>query len=73
MRAIVDECGQVTIPKALRDRLGITPKTVVEFREESGRLVIEKVMPTDPVARAVGCLGLDLSTDELVTELRGAP
>ena len=36
MQAIVAERGQVTIPKALRERLGITPKTVLDFHEEDG-------------------------------------
>jgi AbrB family looped-hinge helix DNA binding protein len=28
--------GQVTVPKALRERFGITPETEVEFREQRG-------------------------------------
>ena len=71
-RAIVAERGQVTIPKLLRERLGITPKTVLDFREENGRLVIEKVPQRDPVAEVVGCLVLDRSTDDLIADLRGA-
>jgi AbrB family looped-hinge helix DNA binding protein len=71
MKAIVADRGQVTIPKALRDRLGIGARTVLDFREEAGRLVVEKVTEGDPVARAVGCLQLDRSTDELLDELRG--
>lgn len=70
MRAIVAERGQVTIPKALRERLGIAPKTVLEFHEEEGRLVVEKVTATDPVSLAIGCLKLDKPTDELIAELR---
>jgi len=72
MRAIVAERGQVTIPKALRDRLGITPGMALEFREENGRLVAERVTQSDPVTRAVGCLKLDRPTDELLTDLRGS-
>jgi antitoxin PrlF len=70
MRSLVGERGQVTIPKALRKRFGIKPKTVVEFRDEGGRIVIEKVSEGDSVARATGCLHLDQSTDELIDELR---
>jgi antitoxin PrlF len=33
MKAVVAERGQVTIPKRLRDRLGIRPGTVLEFQE----------------------------------------
>ena len=31
MNAIVADRGQVTIPKKLRERLGITPRTVLDF------------------------------------------
>lgn len=70
MKAIVAERGQVTIPKALRDRLGILPQTVLDFREEDGRLVATKVLETDPVAAVMGCLKLDKPTDALLKELR---
>lgn len=73
MRAIVAERGQVTIPKALRERLGIGPKTILEFREEGGRLIAEKATQTDPVSRVLGCVKSDKSTDEFIEELRGAP
>jgi len=36
MRAKVAERGQVTIPKVLRERLGIRPGTVLEFKEDQG-------------------------------------
>ena len=71
MKASVGERGQVTIPKALRERLGIGPKTVLEFKEETGRLVAEKVAPRDPVEQVMGCLELDRPTDEILAELRG--
>jgi AbrB family looped-hinge helix DNA binding protein len=71
MKAVVAERGQVTIPKDLRDRLGITPGTVMDFHEENGRLVAEKVTQTDPVAAVVGCLTLDMPTERILTELRG--
>jgi AbrB family looped-hinge helix DNA binding protein len=42
MKAKVSEKGQVTIPKRLRDSLGIEPGDVLDFDEESGRLVAVK-------------------------------
>jgi len=72
MRAVVADRGQVTIPKALRERLGIAPKTVLEFREENGRLVAEKAVSTDPVSQVLGCLKLDRATDDILAEMRGA-
>lgn len=71
MRAIVADRGQVTIPKALRQRLGIAPRTVLEFREDNGRLVAEKVAENDPVTAVLGCLKLDRPTDDLLADMRG--
>ena len=71
MQAVVAERGQVTIPKLLRDRLGIRPQTILEFQEDHGRLIVEKELPADPVARVMGCLKLDEPTDQLMVELRG--
>lgn len=71
MKATVAERGQVTIPKEIRERLGITPKTVLEFREEKGRMIVEKVQQSDPVSEVLGCLKLDKSTDQLIEHLRG--
>ncbi len=71
MKAIVSDRGRVTIPKALRERLGIHPRTVVEFNEEHGRLVARKAPQTDPVTQMLGCLTLKRPTDKLLDELRG--
>lgn len=72
MKAIVADRGQVTIPKVLRERLGINPRTVLDFHEEDGRLIAEKVPVIDSVTQVLGCLKLDRSTDEILEELRGA-
>jgi len=71
MRAKVAERGQVTIPKPLRDRLGIRPGTVLEFHEEEGRLVAVKVETLDPVDQAYGKLGRGRRTEEIMRQLRG--
>lgn len=68
----VSEKGQVTIPKALRERLGITPGEILEFEEgPDGRLVGRKAGGRDPVDEAYGVLRLDGGTDELIDRLRG--
>jgi AbrB family looped-hinge helix DNA binding protein len=71
MNAVVAERGQVTIPKPLRDRLGITPHTLVDFEENEGRLILTKVVERDAVSRVMGCLRLGRSTDAILRELRG--
>jgi AbrB family looped-hinge helix DNA binding protein len=72
-RSVVSEKGQVTIPKQLRDRLGIRPGQALEFTEERGRLVATKAQAEDPVTSVYGILRVDRSTDEIVADLRGDP
>jgi len=71
MKAIVSEKGQVTIPKALRERLGIRPGEQLEFEEESGRLVAHKVSPRDAIDEAYGILDLPEGTDAFLAQIRG--
>ncbi len=70
-RATVSEKGQVVIPKAVRDRLGIRPGQELEFLDERGKLVVRKVTAQDPVDRAYGVLRLKRSVDRTLRELRG--
>lgn len=71
MNAVVAERGQVTIPKRLRERLGIGPCTVVDFEESRGRLILTKVVEKDPVSKVLGCIRRGRRTDELLRQLRG--
>jgi len=72
MKTIVGERGQATIPKALRERLGIKAGTVLDFKETEGKLLVTKVVTAeDPVSRVYGCLGKGRRTDEVMAELRG--
>ena len=71
MKAKVAERGQVTIPKALRKKLGIRPGTILEFSEEAGRLIALKAEPRDVVDAVYGSLGSGRRTDDIVAELRG--
>ena len=54
MATIVAERGQVTLPKALRDKLRIGPGTVLEFSAEEGRLVATKVITDHPAQHLMG-------------------
>jgi antitoxin PrlF len=71
--AQVSEKGQVTIPKALRDRLGIRPGEVLEFREDRGMLIATKATPRDPVDEVFGIIKSAKPTDEFMEEIRGKP
>ena len=70
-QATVSEKGQVTIPKRVRDRLGIRPGQHIAFRAEEGKLVGVKVMDDDPVGAVYGTLGKGRNTDDIINELRG--
>jgi AbrB family looped-hinge helix DNA binding protein len=71
MKARVAARGQVTIPKRLRERLGVKPGTVLEFSEEHGRLIVVKSGLVNPVSEVYGCLGKKIDTDAVMSELRG--
>ena len=71
MKAKVAERGQVTIPKVLREQLGIEPGTVLEFKEDQGKLIAVKAVTMDPVDQLYGKLGSGRRTDEVIQELRG--
>jgi len=71
MKARVADRGQVTIPKRLRERLGVKPGTVLEFSEEHGRLIAVKTGGVDAVSEVYGCLAKGLNTDAVTTQLRG--
>jgi AbrB family looped-hinge helix DNA binding protein len=72
MKAAVSEKGQVTIPKALRDKLGIRPGQVMEFEARNGLLVGRKADAyQDPLAEITGILELKESVDEYLEAIRG--
>jgi len=66
MKSVVSEKGQVTIPKALRHKLGIEPGTVLDFEDNHGLLVARKQTEEDVIrkwrgrARLPG--GMDVDT-----------
>jgi AbrB family looped-hinge helix DNA binding protein len=73
MKTTVSEKGQITIPKPLRVRLGISTGQVLEVREERGRLVMSKKRSSrDAIDELYGILKLGRSTDEIMDELRGS-
>jgi len=46
----VDSKGRIVLPKEIRERLGITPGTEIEIREEDGKAVVE---PEDDPERII--------------------
>jgi antitoxin PrlF len=67
--------GRVTVPKRVRDYLGLEPGTEVAFsRALDGSIVIERADGTRPPSRfekVCGSAGPGPSTDEIMAMLRG--
>jgi AbrB family looped-hinge helix DNA binding protein len=75
MSATVTSKGQITIPKRVRDLLGIKPGSLVDFeRGKDGRIVLVKVgkkAGPSRFARLRGHAGKGLSTDDIMAMTRG--
>jgi antitoxin PrlF len=65
--------GQLTVPKMVRERLGIQPGDELEFVEEDGTFLIRKQVRESPFDRYIGFLShaRGTETDDVLTELRG--
>jgi AbrB family looped-hinge helix DNA binding protein len=75
MTTTVTSKGQVTIPKAVRDRLGIMPGNAVSFElGRDGQIVLVKAGETPASTRFEalrGRAGPGLTTDEIMALTRG--
>lgn len=64
--------GQVTIPKEVRETLGLHRGSLVRFVRDDGRYYLSAAEGDDPIDRWYGYLkGLGKSPDELIEEMRG--
>ena len=64
--------GQVTIPKDIREKLGVKPGSSVRFRVTEGKCVVEKEVKEHKIDKWVGYLKSEKRTDELIEEIRGS-
>lgn len=68
----ISERGQITIPKRLRDRFGLTLDVEVEITPTRDGLLIQKsTAALHPVDRVYGILAGQPSTDDYIEEIRG--
>ncbi len=63
--------GQVTIPKKIRESLGLKPGSEIDFELEDGAYFLKKKVADEPVAKWVGFLRNSRTSDEIIKELRG--
>jgi len=62
MEATVAERGQITLPKAVRDALGLTKGTTLKVELDGSRIILRKDV-SDAVSRARGRFKLDGFSD----------
>jgi AbrB family looped-hinge helix DNA binding protein len=67
--------GQVTIPQHIREKLGITPATEIDFVEEKDRVfIVKRKAPKDRVPKFEklrGVATVNMTTDEIMALTRG--
>jgi AbrB family looped-hinge helix DNA binding protein len=71
--AKVTSKGQITIPKKVRDKIGVSPGEEIQFDEKEGVFYIKKEVRISPFDRWVGYLGTETrrESDTLIEALRG--
>ncbi|MCX6969889.1 MAG: AbrB/MazE/SpoVT family DNA-binding domain-containing protein [Verrucomicrobia bacterium] len=47
---MLSEKGQVTIPKLIRDGMGLVPGSVLDFAEDNGRIIVRKALAENPIS-----------------------
>ena len=72
----ITEKGQVTIPIAIRERLGLLPHTEVEFLVKDGAAILRKVRDRPGRGRRIvehlrGRATSGMSTEEILAHTRG--
>jgi AbrB family looped-hinge helix DNA binding protein len=71
MKSTLSERGQITIPKKLREQLGLRQGQHLDFEIQDGVLIGRKGVVGDPVRDVTGILNLDLDVDRALEESRG--
>lgn len=73
MEATVAERGQITLPKAVRDALGLTKGTVLKVELDGGRIILRKDV-SEALRKVRGkfrLVGGLTTTDEALRAIRG--
>lgn len=73
MKTTVSEKGQITIPKSIRDSMGVGPGTILDVEEGEGGIILRKREETDPIRQWLGKgrLPTGADVDEYLDRIRG--
>ena len=76
MKATITSKGQITIPKAIRERLNLHPGDVLEFDEDAPVLTARKGIPPEAFEKARRLMEKDhpyndMTVEEIMDDLRG--
>ena len=72
MTSTISSKGQITVPKRVRDRLGLRTGTTVEFElTDTGVLLRKGHTGVRPVDRVRGLLQRGGRTDDIINDMRG--
>ncbi len=64
--------GQITIPRKVREQLGISTGDKIQFKEKNGVFTIKKSVKESPFDKWVGYLkDKGKNTDSIIEEIRG--
>ncbi len=69
----ITERGQITLPKELRDRLGLRPGTEIRFLPSKDGILIQKAInpDKDPFGEVFGIIKDGQRTDGYLAKIRG--
>jgi antitoxin PrlF len=69
-QAKVTSKGQLTLPKKLRDKIGLEPGDYLEVHETPGGYLLRKRIGADRFKKYVGVLNRTAVSDQVIKELR---
>ncbi len=70
MKAKITSKGQLTLPKPLRDKLGLKTGDNIIIRETSEGYVLEKELDQQRFKKYVGYLNQESNSDKVIEKLR---
>src|SRR5204863_9967788 len=72
MKSTVSSKGQITLPVAVREKLGLVAGTAIRFELRAGGVLLRKgTSGTHPVDQVFGRLSLAKPVDDLLDAMRG--